>query len=150
MKGKKIDVCGLLETKLSLAKVAYMHKLWLKSWQFVSNAKAAIYAQIVVFQNPETVEVEMLHFYAQGIHVQITSLSQQYSFTATFIYGFNTIAARRALQEDFNRWGTESPWMLLGDFNSILSQDDKHNGSQSLTMKFQTSMSVVLVLGQLT
>jgi len=26
MKGKKIDVCGLLETKLTLSKVAYMHK----------------------------------------------------------------------------------------------------------------------------
>jgi len=32
------------------------------------------------------------------------------------------------LWEDLRKWGTESPWLLLGDFNYILSQDDKHNG----------------------
>jgi hypothetical protein len=32
MKGKKIDVCGLLEINLTLAKVACMHKFRLKSW----------------------------------------------------------------------------------------------------------------------
>jgi len=69
----------------------------------------------------------MLHFSTQGIHVRITSLVHQYSFTAPFIYGFNIITARRALWKDLRRWGTKSPWILLGDFNSILSQDDKHN-----------------------
>ena len=52
MKSKKLDVCGLLETKLSLAKVACMHKLRLKAWQFVSNAEYAAYARIVVFLEP--------------------------------------------------------------------------------------------------
>jgi len=137
MKSKKFDVCGLLETKLSLAKVACMHKLRLKSWQFVSNADVAIYARIIVLWNPETVKVELLHSTAQGIHVQITCLVQQFCFTATFIYGFNTITARRALWDDLRRWGTESPWLLLGDFNSILSQEDKHNGEPVST--YETS-----------
>jgi hypothetical protein len=44
------------------------------------------------------------------------------------MYGFNTIIVRRALWEDLRRWGTDSPWILFGDFISILSQDDKHNG----------------------
>jgi len=112
MKSKKLDVCGLLETKLSMTKVACMHKLRLKTWKFVSNAEAAAYARIIVFWNPETVMVEMLHFSAQGIHVLITSLVQQFCFSATFIYGFNTITARRALWEDLRRWGTEDPWLL--------------------------------------
>ena len=82
-------------------------------------------------------KVEMLHSSAQGIHVQITSLVQQFCFTTTFIYGFNTITARRALWEDLRRWGTESLWLLLGDFNSILSQEDKHNGEPFST--YETS-----------
>ena len=49
MKSKKLDVCGLLETKLSSVKVARMHKLRLKAWQFVSNVEYAAYARIVVF-----------------------------------------------------------------------------------------------------
>jgi exonuclease III len=128
MKSKRLDVCGLLETKLSLAKVGCMHKLRLKTWQFVSNVEAAAYARIVVFWNPETVKVEMLHFSAQGIHILVTSLVQQFCFTTTFIYGFNTISARRALWADLRRWSMDSPWLLLGDFNFILSQEDKHNG----------------------
>jgi hypothetical protein len=137
MKSKNFDVCGLLETKLSMAKVVCMHKLRLKTWQFVSNSEAAVYARIVVFWNPETVKVEMLHFSTQGIHVQITSLVQQFSFTATFIYGFNTITVRRALWEDLRSWGMDSPWLLLGDFNSILSQEDMHNGEPIST--YETS-----------
>lgn len=128
MKSKKLDVCGLLETKLSSVNVARMHKLRLKAWQFVSNADYAAYARIVVFWNHDTVKVEMLHSSAQGIHVMVTSLVQQFCFAATFIYGFNTIAARRGLWEDLRRWETASPWLLLGDFNSVLSQEDKHNG----------------------
>jgi hypothetical protein len=31
------------------------------------------------------------------------------------------------LWADLRRWGVDSPWLLLGDFNSILSQEDKHN-----------------------
>ena len=61
-------------------------------------------------------------------HVMITSLVQQFCFTTTFIYGFNTITARRDLWEDLRRWGPDASWLLLGDFNSILSQEDKHNG----------------------
>nr|TKS13554.1 hypothetical protein D5086_0000053070 [Populus alba] len=128
MKSKKLDVCGLLETKLSLAKVACIHKLRLKTWQFVSNVEATAYARIVVFWNPETVKVEKLHFFAQGIHIMVTSLVHQFCFTTTFVYGFDTITARRALWEDFRRWGMKSPWLLLGDFNSILTQEEKHNG----------------------
>jgi len=45
-----------------------------------------------------------------------------------FAYGYNTISARRALWKDLKRWCPSSPWIVLGDFNSILSQDDKHNG----------------------
>ena len=61
MKSKKLDVCGLLETKLSSVNVARMHKLRLKAWQFVSNVDYTAYARIVVFWNPDKVKVEMLH-----------------------------------------------------------------------------------------
>ena len=137
MKSKKIDVCGLLETKLSLPKVNCMHRFRLKAWKFVCNAESAAYARIIVFWNPETVKVDMLQFSAQGIHVKVTSLVQQFYFTATFIYGYNTIAARRDLWENLRRWGPDAPWLLLGDFNSILSQEDKHNGE--LVSTYETS-----------
>ncbi|KAL9400713.1 hypothetical protein Peur_004562 [Populus x canadensis] len=52
-----MDVCGLLETKLSLAKVECLHKFRLKTWQFVSNAGAAAYARAFSDHAPSTVQL---------------------------------------------------------------------------------------------
>nr|TKR90322.1 hypothetical protein D5086_0000234370 [Populus alba] len=73
----KIDVCGLLETKMLLARVASMHKLRLKHWQYFSNADIAHTARIVVFWNPNTVHVALLASSAQTIHISITCLISQ-------------------------------------------------------------------------
>jgi len=42
--------------------------------------------------------------------------------------GLNTISARRSLWGDLRRWNSSCPWMVFGDFNSMLSSADKHNG----------------------
>jgi hypothetical protein len=65
----------------------------------------------------------------QELHVIIHCLIHHFSFAATFMYGFNTITARRALWDDLRRWSPNSPWLVLGDFNSMLSQEDKYNGA---------------------
>jgi exonuclease III len=129
MRRNKIDILGLMETKSTASKVTFMHKFRLKNWKFVSNVAVASNARIVIYWNPSTVNVDMLHISAQGIHVLICSLETQISFAATFVYGYNTISARRDLWEDLKQWNHVSPWMILGDFNSILSQEDKYNGN---------------------
>jgi len=84
----------------------------------------------VVFWNPSSVKVDLFEFSAQGIHVLIYSLIHQFSFYATFVYGLHTIVARRTLSEDLRQWCPNAPWLIMGDFNSILSQEDKHiNGA---------------------
>jgi len=55
----------------------------------------AINARILVFWNPTIVKADLLDFLAQGIHVLIYSLIHQFSFNATFIYGYHIIVARR-------------------------------------------------------
>ena len=146
MKKNKLDVCGLVETKLTTSRVSFMHKLRLKNWKFLSNVAAANTARILVFWNPSTVKVELNAFTAQGLHVTISSLVNQCVFLATFIYGYNTVIARRGLWEDLQKWSSNSPWIILGDFNSILSQNDKHNGepvSSYEVSDFRTCCSVL-------
>ena len=123
-----------------------MHKLRLKNWKFLSNVAAANTARILVFWNPSTVKVELNAFTAQGLHVTISSLVNQCVFLATFVYGYNTVIARRGLWEDLQKWSSNSPWIILGDFNSILSQNDKHNGepvSSYEVYDFRTCCSVL-------
>jgi hypothetical protein len=137
MKKHKLDVCGLLETKLHSSKVSSMHKFRMKHWNFLTNATAASNARIVVFWNPSTVKVDLLNCSAQGLHVIINSLVLQLSFTVTFVYGYNTIVARRSLWADLRAWQPNCPWLVMGDFNSVLSQTDKHNGEPVST--YETS-----------
>ncbi|KAJ6372865.1 hypothetical protein OIU76_027238 [Salix suchowensis] len=120
---------GLLESKLSTAKVANMRKFRPKNWKFLSNAEVAgSFARVIVFWNPSSVSVDLIASSAQGLHVSICSLVHQVSFTATFVYGFNMVVARWALWNDLRSWDSCSPWMILGDFNAVMSPADKHNG----------------------
>ena len=73
MKKHKLDVCGLLETKLHSSKVSSTHKFRMKHWNFLTNATAASNARIVVFWNPSTVKVDLPDCSAQGLHVIINS-----------------------------------------------------------------------------
>jgi hypothetical protein len=95
----------------------------------LSNADVTRTARIVVFWNPSIVKVDLLASSTQALHISVTCLISQISFMATFVYGFNTISARRSLWEDLKRWNSSCPWMVLGDFNSMLSFTDKHNGA---------------------
>ena len=97
MKKSSVDVCGLLETKLSLAKVLALQKFRLKKWNFLTNAAPSSMARIVVFWNPSTVSVDMVSSSSQGLHVCVRSLVSQISFHVTFVYGLHTIVARRSL-----------------------------------------------------
>nr|TKR97177.1 hypothetical protein D5086_0000215700 [Populus alba] len=128
MKKNKLDVCGLLETKMLPARIASMHARRLKLWKYLSNAESAHTARILLFWKPDTVHVTLLASSAQAIHVSISCLISHVSFKATFVYGFNSITARRPLWEDLRSWNSSHPWLILGDFNSLLSSSDKHNG----------------------
>jgi hypothetical protein len=97
MKKNKVDVCGFLETKMLSFKVACMQQLRLKHWKFSSNADIAGTARVIVFWNPATVKVDLLDSSTQGLHLSVSSLIFQYNFMVTFVYGFNTIIARRSL-----------------------------------------------------
>jgi hypothetical protein len=39
----------------------------------------------------------LFNFFAQVVHVLITCLESHYSFTTSFVYGFNTISLQRSL-----------------------------------------------------
>nr|TKS17481.1 hypothetical protein D5086_0000013050 [Populus alba] len=128
MQKHRMDVCGLLETKLLPFRVVALHKLRLKHWKYFTNVDTTGTARIVVFYNPTTVKLNLLASSAQSLHFSVTSLISQVNFMLTFVYGFNTIVARRLLWGELRQYSSISPWMVLGDFNSVLSSADKHNG----------------------
>jgi hypothetical protein len=59
-------------------------------------------------------KVEILHFSTQGIHVHITSLVHQYSFTATFYIRFQHYYCQESfvggLKETGHKLAMDSSW----------------------------------------
>ena len=109
MKKNKVDVCGLLETKLRYSKVKALQKFRLKHWNFWTNVVASSTARIVIFWNPSKVKVDFVDSSVQGVHVVISSLVSQVSFHATFVYGLHTIVDRRDLWDSLCMWCSSGP-----------------------------------------
>jgi exonuclease III len=147
MQKHKFDVCGLLETKLSSSKLQFMHRFRLKRWKLVSNVEAASTARVIVLWNPSTVHVDVLDSSPQCIHVSIRCLSSHLTFAASFVYGYNTISGRRTLWDGLKSWASTGPWLVLGDFNSTLSQDDKYNGEPVSSYEVSDFRACCLELG---
>ncbi|KAJ6370154.1 hypothetical protein OIU76_028431 [Salix suchowensis] len=103
MKKSSVDVCGLLESKIFLSKVLALQRFRLKKWNILTNAAQSSMARIVVFGIPLQFQWIWL---AAPLRVS-TSASEVFLCA----------------------WCPPGPWMILGDFNSLLSQDDKLNGS---------------------
>lgn len=76
---------------------------------------------IVLCLNPSKMDTKMIVSSFQVLLVRFTSKVNQKSFQASFVYGFNTISARRVLWNDLTRWFPIIPWIIFGAFNSILS-----------------------------
>jgi hypothetical protein len=110
MKKNKIDVCGLSETKLVSSKLQLMHKLRLKQWRMFSNVEATSVARIVVLWNPSTVNVDSIDSSPQALHVIIRNLETQFTCAATFVYGYNSVSARRPLWDYLRRRAPSCPW----------------------------------------
>lgn len=65
------------------------------------------------------------------------------------MYGFNTVVARRDLWNSLISWGMNNnePWMLLGDFNSNLSIDDRNGSIPIANSNIKEFISCITTLG---
>lgn len=62
---------------------------------------------------------------AQVITCEVLYIPLQLSFDLLFVYGFNTEEERTDLWESLvgNHITCQKPWMILGDFNSLLTPE---------------------------
>lgn len=66
----------------------------------------------------------------QFIHVKAISRVTNHVFHFTVVYGFNTLAERKPLWKDLISFADPgTPWLVFGDFNAVLSPDDRYNGA---------------------
>ena len=147
LKKEHVDFCALVETKLSSHRIEQLRISRLQKWNITSNAMNSSNARIVLIWNPVSISLEVLHVSEQAIDVKVSCLISQSQFSACFVYGYNTIIQRRTLWDNLRDWNPTTPWMVMGDFNSILSLDDRHGVSQVSSYEYSDFHSCCMDLG---
>ena len=64
------------------------------------------------------------------VHCQVNERSKGYQFNVTVVYGYNTAEMRRSLWTELKMLthGVSEPWIIIGDFNAVLSPKDRLDG----------------------
>ena len=74
-------------------------------------------------------DMDIVEILSQLIHLCFTCKVTSQSFLVTFIYSFNTIVPKRDMWNQLRSYesGRTQPWLVLGDFNSVLRREKKRN-----------------------
>ncbi|XP_073020815.1 uncharacterized protein [Primulina eburnea] len=126
----KLDIFGILESKFDEKALNAMLRLRFRGMNAIHNFQFSIKGRIFVLWNSTTVDLDVICMSDQFIHVRIKCLKTEFCFYTSFVYGLHTICQRRLLWKDLLDIGNNCniPWMVLGDFNNVLSPDEKLGG----------------------
>lgn len=90
----KIDVLGILESKLDDKSLSYMMRIHFSDMSFSHNFFLSDKGRILVLWNPSSVSLNVVDLTDQFMHVSISCLVTKKVFMATFVYGYNKIFQR--------------------------------------------------------
>ncbi|KAI5682801.1 hypothetical protein M9H77_04029 [Catharanthus roseus] len=76
------------------------------------------------------------------------NLEKEY-FCVSYVYGLHSIMARRPLWNSLNQFGLfgKQPWLLIGDFNSVLNGDDRQEKLQVSSYEVRDFLDCCIDLG---
>lgn len=74
---------------------------------------------------PEAFSIDVLYVSTQLIHCKIEPSAPCPGFFCSLVYGYNERAAREALWRALEAVKTDDPWIVMGDFNSVLNLDER-------------------------
>lgn len=74
-------------------------------------------------------KITVVHMTYQAITCDVVIMSLNLNFQLTLVYAFNTKEERRSLWVELvNMSACTKPWLVLGDFNSVLHVEDMLRG----------------------
>ena len=120
-----VGLVGLLEHKVKLPNLGKLYQRVFPNWCFSSNASYHNGGRIILAWNPGSFSVSIQAASSQFMHCFIQPVSGMPSFFCTFIYAFNDSSNREVLWKDLKALNTQDAWILCGDFNCVMSNDER-------------------------
>ncbi|XP_040943158.1 uncharacterized protein [Gossypium hirsutum] len=122
------DIISLLENRVSGSKAdRIIAKL---GFQFLHRVEAIGYARGICIGWNKSVKVKILQNHPQFIITQVWHNSSSIPILIGFVYGSPNRQKRKDLWHELRATIPvgQTPWMVIGDFNAILSSDEKKGG----------------------
>ncbi|XP_062119711.1 uncharacterized protein LOC133834174 [Humulus lupulus] len=96
-------------------------------WCFTNNNAWTDKGRIIIAWNPRVFSLDIKLCTTQLIHCVVQVPNRTGRFLVTFVYGYNVESFREQLWKDLQELasGITKPWMVIGDFNEILSLQDR-------------------------
>lgn len=149
MKDNNVDIMGVLECKLNETRLDSLMRSKLVGMKQCNNFGLHDAGRILVIWNSTMVDVIIVGIISQLIHLSVSCKVTSHTFLVTFVYDFHTIVNRRSMWEKLLSFdlGKHEPWMVLGDFNFVLRDNEKKNGQPITSYQVRDFVQCCMNLG---
>lgn len=118
------------------------------SWSFMSYVSNTVSCCILIRWNPIVYNVSCLHSFLQWITCKVTSLVDGYDFVVNYMYSLNIPIGCQDLWAYLRQHALafqSKPWLILDEFNAIMSSRDK---SRVILLGMGIWMTLVVISGK--
>lgn len=125
----KISILALLENRVKEQKARSIIEKIAKGLAWHANYHYSTRGRIWILWDMKKLNIQLISLTDQIIHGYIKCLNMTNEFYFTVVYGLHTVEDRRGLwlQLSYLANGIQNPWLIMGDFNTILRQGDRIN-----------------------
>lgn len=122
----QIKLFSLLETRVKAPKMGDLYLNVCPGWCFTTNLSHHKGGRVIVAWDPCSFMVNIVFTGDQIIHCYITPSGTSTGFFCSFIYGMNDKKERSRLLDQLRSFAAiaSSPWVIMGDFNALMSIED--------------------------
>ncbi|KAH0761484.1 hypothetical protein KY290_017557 [Solanum tuberosum] len=122
-----VSIIEILEHKIKENTTHGIVKKIVPGWKYEANYEYSNKGRIWLLWNPQLIECVILSKYEQYIQGRLKLKCKNLTILFVAIYGLHTIQNRKSMWEDLRLMsaGVNEPMICMGDYNAILTGDDR-------------------------
>ncbi|XP_075091749.1 uncharacterized protein LOC142171925 [Nicotiana tabacum] len=127
LKENKVKLVGIVETRAKEHNASKISRKIAPRWEFETNYASAVSGRVWILWDSAVYHIKSIQQEAQLLHCNMVSRNQAIDRNMTAVYGYNTIEMRKELWQQLAGISQKvsKPWIIWGDFNSILCPQDR-------------------------